>query len=60
MIKKRITQLLLIIIFSFVLLSCDKKENASLIVSGDYKTDYYLNEEFSTEGLVVTYKVGKK
>jgi hypothetical protein len=49
-----------VFIVGLVLASCGNGKSASLIISGDYKTSYYLNEEFSAEGLVVKYIVGKK
>jgi hypothetical protein len=57
---KKIAIIFLVFVFGFIFIACDKNETASLIISGDYKTNYYLNEEFSSEGLIVKYKVGDK
>jgi hypothetical protein len=48
-----------VLVFSLVLLSCRKdKATPELLVSGTFKTSYYLDQAFDPEGLVVTYKVG--
>ncbi|MFA7423111.1 MAG: bacterial Ig-like domain-containing protein [Acholeplasmataceae bacterium] len=56
-IKKYI--LIVLFIFStFLLIGCKKDDEAQLIVTGDYKTSYYLDQSFDPEGMIVTYKKG--
>ena len=57
---RKFSIIILVFVVGLILASCDNNESASLIISGDYKTSYYLNEEFSTEGMIVKYKVGEK
>lgn len=55
---KRIATFIIIILSAFILLGCKKTVEAELIISGDYKTTYFINQEFDETGLVVTYKKG--
>ncbi|OHE28808.1 MAG: hypothetical protein A2Y45_04225 [Tenericutes bacterium GWC2_34_14] len=53
---KKLWTLLIILLGSFLLLGCKKTSDAELILSGDYKTTYFLNQAFDDTGLIVTYK----
>ncbi|MDY0074646.1 MAG: discoidin domain-containing protein [Acholeplasmataceae bacterium] len=55
---RKIAILTLIILGGIFLLGCKKTTTAELIISGTYKTTYFLNQEFDPEGLVVTFKKG--
>lgn len=55
--KKLALILIFILGFTF-LLGCKKGDTAELIISGDYKTSYFLNQSFDPTGLIVTYKKG--
>ncbi|MDR4967985.1 MAG: glycosyl hydrolase family 28 protein [Acholeplasmataceae bacterium] len=48
----------LVILGAFMLMGCKSTTEPELIISGTYKTSYYLNQTFDPEGMVVTYKVG--
>ncbi|PKK99804.1 MAG: hypothetical protein CVV57_01750 [Tenericutes bacterium HGW-Tenericutes-2] len=48
----------LAIIGSIILIGCKTSSTAELIISGDYKQTYYLNQSFDPTGLIVTYKQG--
>lgn len=41
-------------------MGCKSTTEAELIISGTYKTSYYLNQSFDPEGMVVTYKIGEQ
>ena len=55
---KKILALLLVISSVLLLVGCKDKE-ASLVVSGEYKTNYYLDQAFDRSGMIVTYIKGK-
>jgi hypothetical protein len=50
----------LVILGAFILMGCKSTTEAELIISGTYKTSYYLNQSFDPEGMVVTYKIGEQ
>ncbi len=54
----KITIVLLLIISSLILVACEETSTATLHISGDYRTSYFLEQEFSSEGMIVTYKQG--
>jgi len=55
---KKISIIILTIFGGLVLIGCQDKTEAELVVSGNYKTTYFLNQEFDSEGMIVTYKKG--
>lgn len=55
---KKLALILTIILVGLLLLGCKRGDTAELIVSGDYKTSYFLNQSFDPTGLIVTYKKG--
>lgn len=57
---KKVLLVFLTLLLSVMLISCKKDNNQFLRVTGDYKKTYYLNEEFSKEGMIVTYVDGDK
>ena len=57
---KKIIMSILIILVSFFLLGCREEDKAELIISGTYKTTYFLNQAFDGDGIIVTYKKGNE
>jgi len=57
---KKYVLIALFIFSTFLLVGCKKDEEAQLIVTGDYKTSYYLDQTFDPEGMIVTYKKGSQ
>src|SRR5690554_1187177 len=56
----KISLLMMALTFSLLLLACEENSRAELIISGDYRTSYYLDEAFSNEGMIVTYQKGEE
>lgn len=54
---KKIISIITLLAISVILISCKGRE-MELVVSGDYKTNYYLNQTFDPTGLVVTFIEG--
>lgn len=54
---KKMIGLVLLVATAIIFVGCESQK-PELIVSGDYKTNYYLNESFDPTGLIVTYKNG--
>ncbi len=55
---KKIAIFLIFVLGGLVLLGCKRTDVAELQISGDYKTSYFLNQNFDPTGLIVTYKKG--
>ncbi|MFA6800608.1 MAG: glycosyl hydrolase family 28 protein [Acholeplasmataceae bacterium] len=55
---KKYTLIVLLFLTSFFVVGCKNSDVAELIITGDYKTSYYLDQMFDPEGMVVTYKMG--
>ncbi len=57
-IYKKIATVILLIMGGLFLYGCNKANTEELIISGDYKINYYLNQDFDPTGIIVTYKKG--